>query len=215
MNRETYLNKVIDLSIPLFKQNNWNIESYRNQLKVSCGFPKGVRGSRNSKVIGVHYSTTVSAKGYHEMFITPEISDSSRVIDVLLHELCHAIQREEFGPYVQAHGKEFGKIARSIGLEGKLTSTVAGSGLKYIISKWIEEIGEYPHAEMTLADATGRKKQTTRLLKAICANNGEYKFRITRSIVDNYGLPNCMCCNEPMILEGGHDPKQYWRISNE
>ena len=201
MNRETYLNSIIDKSTELFKQHGWEIENYRDKLKVSCGFPKGVRGSRNGKVIGVHYSTTVSAKGFHEMFITPEISDSSRVIDVLLHELCHAIQREQFGPYVPAHGKEFGKIARSIGLEGKLTATVAGDGLKYIISKWIEELGEYPHAEMTLADATGRKKQTTRLLKAICSNGGEYKFRITRTIANDYGLPNCMCCNEPMRLE--------------
>ena len=200
MNRETYLNQITDKAVNLFKQHNWNLDEFRDKVKVSCGFPKGVRGSRNGKVIGVHYSTSVSENGYHEIFINPEISESINVIDTLLHELCHAIQREKYGNYVRAHGREFGKIARSIGLEGKLSATTAGDNLKYIIQSWIKEIGEYPHAKMNM-DYSTIKKQSTRLLKAICANNGEYKFRITKTIVNNYGLPNCPCCDEPMILE--------------
>jgi hypothetical protein len=200
MNRETYLNQVTDKAVKLFKQHNWNLDEFRDKVKVSCGFPKGVRGSRNGKVIGVHYSTSVSENGYHEIFINPEISKSIRVIDVLLHELCHAIQRETYGNYVRTHGKEFGKIARSIGLEGKLSATVASKELEYIIQQWIKEIGEYPHAKMNM-NYSNQKKQTTRMLKAMCANGGEYKFRISRKIANDYGLPNCMCCHEPMILE--------------
>jgi len=43
------------------------------------------------------------------------------------------------------------------------------------------------------------KKQTTRLLKVICAEGSGYTARVTRKWLTQYGPPICPCHKEPMI----------------
>jgi hypothetical protein len=92
----------------------------------------------------------------------------------------------------------FGKLARGIGLEGKLTATHAGEALKARLNAIADALGEYPHA--ALRPTMNEKKQTTRLLKAQCSECG-CVIRITRKWVDEaegHGslvcpMPQCEC----------------------
>ncbi len=126
-------------------------------LRLSCGFPKGSRGGR--KVLGVCYPTKASADGVNEVFISPELAEPLRVLDILSHELIHAMLDCAGG-----HRGEFGRIARAIGLEGPLTETHAGEALTSQFYDVLTIIGGYPHAPLT----QGRKKDSTRQRKCQC-----------------------------------------------
>tara|TARA_R110000787_G_scaffold25608_2_gene71917 strand:+ start:1435 stop:2055 length:621 start_codon:yes stop_codon:yes gene_type:complete len=195
MNRETYLNKVIDKAVPLFNNSGFKISEIRTKLKVSCSFIKGVRGSKN-KAIGVHYSPLSSANGYHEMMIEPSISDSQEAIGILIHEMVHAIQTHLYHDdkgrlNVGAHGKEFRKIALSVGLCGKMTSTKSSPELIKTIDTWIKEFGKYPHSPITLSN---RKKQTTRNLKVEC-QSCLWSFRCSNQNINRIQSYKCLACD--------------------
>jgi len=199
INRETWLNFMIDKAVPLFDENGFKISDIRNKLKVSCSFIQGSRGSKLKKAIGVHYNPCVSADGFHEMMIQPSIDNSVQAVGVLIHEMVHAIQTHLYHDKngllnVMPHGKEFRKIALSVGLQGKMTATTESPELKVKIEKWIKEIGsEYPHAKMTLNDS--RKKQSTRMLKVECsALHCNNHFRTSRAKILSYANNICNAC---------------------
>jgi len=96
---------------------------------------------------------------------------------------------------VKPHGKEFRKMALAVGLTGKMTATTESPELKIQIEKWIAELGEYPHAKMTLNDS--RKKQSTRLLKLECTHCG-FICRASNGAINNFGLPTH--CGEDMEI---------------
>ena len=120
--------------------------------------------------------------------IEPSISESSRAVDILIHEICHALTLGD------GHGKLFKQCALSVGLTGKMTATIASDSLKLKIDEWIKAIGEYPHAKLTLND--NRKKQSTRLIKCECECG--YNIRITRKWLNDLGAPICPSCNIQM-----------------
>lgn len=150
--------------------------------RISVGWPKGKR-----TVIGQCWYS--SEDKIPQIFISPELIDPSRVIDVLLHEMIHARLGGQFG-----HKKEFKRLALACGLEGKMTATVAGEWLKEEIENWVKELGVYPHSQLDLSKA---KKQTTRLLKCSCESCG-YIARVTSKWIDEIGAPICPCNNDPM-----------------
>lgn len=148
--------------------------------RVSCGWPGG--GSARKR-IGECWSSTTSKRGMVEMFISPSLDDGVRVADVLAHEMVHASVGTECG-----HRGEFRKLATAIGLEGKMTATVAGAALKAQLEGLVAELGEYPHGALSLKD---RKKQTTRMLKLACQDCG-YTIRTTAKWIE-CGVPTCHC----------------------
>ncbi|WVX88036.1 SprT-like protease [Arthrobacter phage TforTroy] len=163
-------------------------------VRVSVGWPGG-NGRKNS-VIGQCWSTKVAADEVSQVFISPVLDDAVRVLDVLAHELIHAIDDCTSG-----HKGRFAKIAKALGLEGKMTATVAGPGLKAELDQIAAELGEYPHAALVNPGqgADGPKKQGTRMLKVECEAGSGYKVRITRQWLDEYGAPKCPCHDEVMI----------------
>lgn len=163
-------------------------------VRVSVGWPGG-NGRKNS-VIGQCWSTKVAADEISQVFISPVLDDAVRVLDVLAHELIHAIDDCTSG-----HKGRFAKIAKALGLEGKMTATVAGPGLKAELDQIAAELGEYPHAALVNPGqgADGPKKQGTRMLKVECEAGSGYKVRITRQWLDEYGAPKCPCHDEVMV----------------
>ena len=73
---------------------------------------------------------------------------------------------------------------------------MAGDELQAELKRIIETLGEYPHARLDPA-LSGRKKQTTRLVKVQCLDCG-YAARVTRQWLDKVGTPICPCNTEPM-----------------
>lgn len=41
-------------------------------------------------------------------------------------------------------------------------------------------------------------------LKAVCAENKDYKVRFTKRIADVYGMPLCPCHKKPLVFTEGH-----------
>lgn len=190
--REEWLEAAIEQLRPLFADAGAEIP----RVRVSVGWPGG-RGNKNA-VIGQYWAPSASADSVAQIFISPVLDDSLRVLDVLAHELVHAVDRNEHG-----HRGPFATLAKAVGLTGKMTATVASEELVVKLEGIVSEIGVYPHAALRDASqkAEGPKKQGTRMLKAECAHGSGYKVRLTRQWLEEYGAPLCACHREEMISE--------------
>jgi predicted metal-dependent hydrolase len=172
------------------------------KLRISCGWPSTKAMGAQSRRIGECWYPNASSDGHTEIFISPILADAVKVGDVLAHELVHACLDKEAG-----HGPRFKELAKSIGLEGKMTETHAGDWLKAWLEKATTAVGPYPHSTL---DGSQRKKQTTRLLKVVCANMEceylqeqeaneprPYTVRMSATVFEA-GAPKCGCCGARM-----------------
>ena len=163
------------------------------KTRVSVGWPGG-RGAKNA-VIGQCWPSAASSDKVAQLFISPVLVDASRILDVLAHELVHAVDDCQSG-----HKGRFAKVAKALGLTGKMTATVAGEPLKARLDAIAADLGVYPHAALGAAQgAEGPKKQAARMLKVSCAEGSGYIVRMTRTWIDEVGTPICPCHTEPMI----------------
>jgi hypothetical protein len=71
-------------------------------------------------------------------------------------------------------------MAKAIGLEGKMTATIASPELLERLNAISEFLGEYPHGELS---ANG-KKQGTRMKKISC-NSCDFAFRASQKQIDS------------------------------
>jgi len=128
--------------------------------RVSCSWPGG-RANRN-KAIGQCWNRAASKGKVNEIFLSPTIDDPAKAADVITHELVHAWDDCRSG-----HRGTFAKLARAVGLEGKLTATTAGEALSARLAGIVDRAGPYPHAGLK-ASAASKAKQTTRMVKIGC-----------------------------------------------
>jgi hypothetical protein len=98
----------------------------------------------------------------------------------------------------------FIKCARAVGLEGKMTETVAGAALVTRINELIEELGDYPHARLTSFSLP--KKQTTRMIKITCPEC-QYLVRAAAKWIE-VGVPTCPCGAEMVADVPEIDPEE-------
>lgn len=188
--REEWLTAAVDMFGPIFEDVGRTIPAVR----VSVGWPGG-RGKKNA-VIGQCWPTAATADQTAQVFVSPVLSDAGQVLATLAHELVHAIDDCKSG-----HKGDFAKMARRIGLEGKLTATHAGEMLAAQIGDMAALLGVYPHGKIALGvdGADGPKKQTTRMIKVECGECG-YVARTTRQWLDTVGAPLCPCNKVEMSL---------------
>ncbi len=165
------------------------------KVRVSIGFTGSKLGA---KALGACWSPGASSDNVCQIFITPTTSDSVNIQATLLHELVHAVVGNDKG-----HGPVFKSCAVKLGLEGKMTATVAGAALTKRLNEFVEVLGPIPHAKLNY-QMNPKKKQTTRLLKALCPST-EYTVRITQKWVAEFGAPLCACCQSPIQIESGGD----------
>ena len=182
MNREAWLNAFTDKARPFFDDEGSPLPL---NVRVSIGFTsRGAKGKR----IGECWADACSADGHFEIFIKPDLqSDGPRVADILTHELCHAAAGLEAG-----HGPAFKRIATRLGLEGKMTATVAGARWHAWADAVLAELGPFPGAALNGGASNAPKKQGTRMIKLSC--NCGWTCRTARAnIVDDMlcPLPGC------------------------
>lgn len=169
--REAWLHAFADAARPQFEAAGFPIPA---NIRISIGFPSaGAKG----KAIGECWSAIASRDGHFEIFVRPTIETDSRIADVLTHELVHAAVGLE-----AKHGKTFKRCATALGLEGKMTATIAGDGWRAWAEPVLAKLGPMPGAPLT-AMTTGKKKQSTRLIKCQCDACG-FTFRVTRQWID-------------------------------
>lgn len=187
-NREAWLSDAVELMRRrLFPEHGFSLP---DEVRISVGFPHGKRGGR----IGECWAPEASKDGVGEIFIHPILDDPIRVLDVIAHECVHVINHK-VGQ--SGHGKVFSTIAKVIGLEGKMTATIAGERLTGILKEYSTVLGVFPHRALT--PGVGVKRQGTRLLKGLCPGCG-YVIRLTAKWSD-LGLPTCICGEEFTLEE--------------
>ena len=182
MTREEWLNVALNKMRPLFETKAQ--VTIPSDARVSVGFPGG--GSARKR-IGECWPRARSQDKVNEIFISPVLSDPMRMLDVLAHEAIHAVDDCASG-----HKAEFKRIAKAIGLEGKMTATVAGETLKAELQNIIDALPPLTHGALDLA---GRKKQPTRMLKLECEACGMI-VRTTSKWIEQIGNPTCACGGE-------------------
>ena len=180
----------------VFKQADLEIPK---DVKVACGFPSSNAKAGKNQAIGVCHPRSHSEDKVNEIFINPCESDSLRVLDVLAHELIHAIDDCKNG-----HKKPFKDMAVAIGLTGKMTATVASPELEEILQKMVVEIGKYPHAKI---DTSQKKKQTTRQKKVECSSREGIFYTSRKHLQALSDYSPCPFCSEEgsLVFETGED----------
>jgi hypothetical protein len=177
--REQWLNAFVEASRTEFDKAGYPLPA---KVRVSVGFTStGMRG----KSIGECWSNECSADGYFEIFLKPTTTSDGRMADILTHELCHAAAGLAAG-----HGPNFGKVARALGLEGKLTSTVAGSGWYAWALPILSALGPMPYGAIEGGTSTAKPKQKTNLLKVECNVCG-FIARVTNKHIAPHTHLNC------------------------
>jgi hypothetical protein len=189
--REDWLQQMIDLLRPDFEKVG---KPLPEKIRVSCGFPSKSALANKARRIGECWGVESSEDKSYQVFISPLLKEGIEVTSTLVHELVHTavgIECKHRGPFV--------KVAKAIGLEGKMTETTAGEALIARLKELIEQLGEYPHARLVASNKP--KTQTTRMLKVTCKQCG-CVVRMTRKWLDEAGLPTCGCGGE-MEEDGG------------
>lgn len=152
------------------------------KLACSCGFPKGARG----KAIGQCWGTETSTDGTINMFICPTQDAPIRVLDILLHELCHALAGIPAG-----HKGPFKKLVKEFGLVGKATATYAeeGSELWKKLSHMAEVLGPYPHKAMTPNMKKKDRGSMGGWVRLHSTQEEGYKVLVSPKQIEEHGLP--------------------------
>jgi hypothetical protein len=167
------------------------------KVAVSIGHPK------HKRALGECWHTEASEdKQTNQIFITPFNNDSLRILDVLTHELIHAYDNNRDG-----HKGRFALLARAVGLEGKLTATVAGDELKERLNDILDALGDIPHTKLD-ESKNGKKKQAARMLKIVC-HACDFTMRASRTqatrISDSACCPVCGDDNYGILTRGQID----------
>jgi len=178
MSREDWLIALAGEIRPWFEREGYDLSRFR----IAIGFPgTGKRGNR----IGECWDGACSADGTFEILIRPDQDDPVTVAGVLIHELIHVAVGLAVG-----HKGAFAKLARRLGLVGPMTATTVGDELRCDLVPMLATLGPLPHARLSLGNSSGPKKQTARLLKAVCPECG-YVVRVARKWVVEIGAPHC------------------------
>jgi len=187
--REQWLQNAVVAMEPHFKSVGYNIP----KVRVSCGFPYA---SKNA--IGQCWDKSAASDKVAQLFVSPVVKDElakQGVLSILVHEVVHGVVGND-----QKHGKVFAKCARAVGLEGKMTETVAGEALTVEMAKWLKALGPYPHASLNAKTGRPTKKQTTRMIKCECKDCG-YTLRVSAKWLQDPGAPICPCNNLSMTFK--------------
>ena len=130
--------------------------------RLACGQAPNQRQPRKGRVLGTCFPRSASSDGHNEIFVCPTESDTANMLATVLHEYIHAIDDNKSG-----HTGRFAKIARGIGMAGKMTETIPGAELKELLDWYIQEHGDIPAGHLK-AGARNKPKQGTRMIKVDC-----------------------------------------------
>jgi hypothetical protein len=172
--RESWLEAAVKELAPIFTKAGHTIPACR----VSCGFAS--TGARSGH-IGQCWSTKSSKDGVNQIFISPALEDAVEVLDTLVHELVHAVDDCK-----HKHGKEFKKIATSLGMVGPMRSAGAGPVLKEKLKELATKLGAYPHARLSVPRKAAARSPRPR---AKCSKCG-FTVPMLKDFL-HYGPPIC------------------------
>jgi hypothetical protein len=181
LKRQQWLEEAVEALRARFAEAGYTVPK---NIRVSIGWPKR---AASCGAIGECWSTDASSDHHAELFISPQLTDGARIMDVLAHELDHATVGPDAG-----HGKLFKRCAFKIGLQGPMRSTTATPEFAAWAQTLFKRIGPYPAGFLT-----DSPKQGTRLLKCECFACG-YIARVSQKWLSCSGTPICPTDNIAM-----------------
>ena len=140
-NKEAYLRAAFQKVIPLFYESGFSIDEIEENIEITCTDIRKSWAGYCKQIISDDYYPEEKYK----IVISNSVNNGFDAIEVLIHEVCHAIQDHLYQGNVKPHGKEFKAIAEAVGLTGRMTQTYPDIELKIKIREWEKDIGEYPH----------------------------------------------------------------------
>lgn len=173
--REEWLLAAVEKIRPIFAVKRYEIPL---DCQVSCGFAS--TGTR-SHHIGQCWSRDSSTNERNQIFISPALHEPVEVLDTLVHELVHAVDDCE-----HKHGKEFKKIALSLGMVGPMRSASAGPELKAQLEVISQALGPYPHGKLKVTHRIRINRSRPRAKCPICS----YQVPMLKRFLE-YGAPIC------------------------
>lgn len=165
-------------------------------VRVGMGFIPDTRTT--GKTEGACLPSFRSEAGFNELYISPLINDSLRCLEILAHELCHAVDDCKSN-----HGGLFAKAAHAIGLLRPLNETHASAELKNELASIFDLLGEIPHSKVTPAEP----KQRNRNVRVVCDDHKcGFKFNTSRTQIArirnaNDGDLPCLVCGGCMVSD--------------
>lgn len=156
-------------------------------VRVSFGWPGG-RGNRKG-VRGQCWHPATVDDGVPAIFISPDQSDTTLIVGILLHEMNHAVGHFE-------HRGAFATTAKALGYTAPYTDSANRTPeLTAKLEAIAADLGPLKHAAVNqrvghLGTGTTRPPvQTTRMIKLTCPEDG-YLVRTTAKWIE-VGLPAC------------------------
>lgn len=138
---EEWLNAAIELYRPVFFESGYTLPPVLVSVGFSCS---GYNENRSKNLIAVCYARSCSTEGFNQIFISPLRTDPVDVLDILGHELIHAVDDCKHG-----HGKPFYEIARKIGhWDAKNLSIFEHKLFQEKLELMARELGRYPRSPM-------------------------------------------------------------------
>jgi hypothetical protein len=174
LERQNWLEHAVEALRSRFVEAGYSVPE---KIRVSIGWPKR---AASCGAIGECWSTEASSDRHAELFISPELTEGARILDVLAHELVHATVGTAAG-----HRKPFKQCALAIGLEGPMRATTASQEFVEWAETLFKRIGPYPAGFLT-----DTPKQGTRMLKCHCSICG-YIARVSHKWLALAGPPIC------------------------
>lgn len=165
---------------------------------VSCGWAKGA----SAKFIGICVDPICSADGTTHIFVVPTEDDGFRVLQVLAHEMIHAIVGLE-----EKHGGKFAELCDALGFSYPYTQALPEPGTSTFEALGIIllNLGPYPHVRMILKKKPKKESKWVRLLSA---SDEEYTVRISTLSIERFGMPKDPNGKEMLFADPTKDPRQ-------
>lgn len=165
-------------------------------VKLTCGFPGG--GSPRRR-IGECWPRSRSAAGINEVMISPVLDDTATVLDVLGHELLHAVD-----DCASKHGVAFSKNSRMVGYTGGKNSKVEGVAAIALLKAIEKKLGAYPHGKVALTVKTRNASHGLHKLECGCGNVSY----MTAKKIEQHGWPVCGSCEGEMMISSERENKK-------
>jgi hypothetical protein len=183
LERQQWLERAVEALRKRFADVGYSVPE---KIRVSIGWPKR---AASCGAIGECWSIEASSDRHAELFISPELTEGARILDVLAHEMTHAVVGTDAG-----HRKPFKQCALKIGLQGPMRATTASPEFAVWAEALMQRIGPYPAGFLT-----DTPKQGTRMLKCECPTCG-YIARVSQRWLGLAGPPICPTDNVRMAL---------------
>lgn len=169
------------------------VRALPEKIAVSCGIPMG-----SKRAIGQCWDPVMSQDGTTHVFVCPSIDEPIQVLGTLLHELIHACLG-----VAEGHGKEFGRFAKSVGLQGKLTATFVKEDTELFktLTGLSTQLGVYPHKAINKQGLMRLRPSRPKRVKLISEIEEGYSVSISEKVLEDFGMPTDPWGNSMVVFE--------------